>query len=233
MVALCRTMDVLPASDPHYAEYLQTFQQMSAALTPLQRADGFWNVNLAYTNDYPGPESSGTSCFVYGLAWGINHGYLATNDYLPAVIRGWDALSNAALHRTDDTTNGAGFLGYEQDAGDEPASGQPVTYTSVPTFTDFGLGLFLLAGTEVYPLSSTPGITMAAPVLSGNQLQLDFTVISSQTNGAFQLLQTAQLGGNWTPNTAATLTTNIAGLSYSFTTTNNLAAQFYQVLLAN
>src|SRR5208337_566528 len=56
----------------------------------VQRPDGFWNVNLAYANDYPGPESSGTACFTYGMAWGINRGYLDTNTYLPAVIKGWN-----------------------------------------------------------------------------------------------------------------------------------------------
>ena len=228
-VALCRTMDVLPVSDPHYAEYLQTFTNMAAALKTAQRADGFWNVNLAYTNDYPGPESSGTSCFVYGMAWGINHGYLATNDYLPSVIRGWDALSKGALHRTADTANGAGFLGYEQDAGDKPADDQPVTYTSVPNFTDFGLGLFLLAGSEVYPLSSSPGIIMSPPVLAGGQVQLDFTVVSTVTNVPLNLLQCDTLGAGWTVNPTATLTTNVAGYSYCFTTPCNAATRFYRV----
>jgi len=232
-VALARTMDVLSTNDAHYAEYLQTFQQMAAAIKAVQRADGFWNVNLAYTNDYPGPESSGTAGFTYGMAWGINRGYLDTNTYLPAVIKGWDALSNGALHRSNDTTKGPGFLGYEQGSGSQPSDGQPVTYTSVPNFDDFGLGLFLLAGCQVYQLSSAPGITLAAPVLNGNQVQLNFMVISSQTNGTLQLLQTDQLGANWTTNTAATLTTNITGLSYCFTTTNNLSARFYQVLLAH
>ena len=102
----------------------------------------------------------------------------------------------------------------------------------MPNFDDFGLGLFLLAGCQVYQLSSAPGITLAAPVLNGNQVQLNFTVISSQTNGVLQMLQTDQLGANWTTNTAATLMTNIDGLSYCFTTTNNQSAQFYKVLLA-
>ena len=163
-VALARTMDVLPTNDPHYAEYLQTFQEMAAALKAVQRPDGFWNVNLAYTNDYPGPESSGTACFTYGLAWGINHGYLDTNTYLPAVINGWNALANGALHHSAGADNG--FLGYEQGSGSKPSDSQPVTYTSVPDFDDFGLGLFLLAGSQVYQLSSTPGITLAAPVLT-------------------------------------------------------------------
>jgi rhamnogalacturonyl hydrolase YesR len=229
LVALARTMEVLPTDDAHFSEYLQTFQEMAAALKAVQRPDGFWNVNLAYANDYPGPESSGTACFTYGMAWGINHGYLDRSNYLPAVINGWNALANGALHRSNDTTNGAGFLGYEQGSGSKPSDSQPVTYTSVPNFDDFGLGLFLLAGSQVYPLSSQAGITLAAPLFKSGRLQLDFTVVSSLTNATMNLLQTAQLGNGWTTNGAAILTTNISGSSYRFTTTNNAAAGFYRI----
>ena len=156
-------MEVLPTNDLHYAEYLQTFTNMAAALKAVQRSDGFWNVNLGYTNDYPGPESSGTACFTYGLAWGINHGYLDTNTYLPAVINGWNALAVGALHHSTGADNG--FLGYVQCTGSKPSDGQPVTYTSVPDFDDFGLGLFLLAGSQIYQLSSPPGIVLATPVI--------------------------------------------------------------------
>jgi rhamnogalacturonyl hydrolase YesR len=226
-VALARTMEVLPTNDLHYAEYLQTFTDMAAALKAVQRSDGFWNVNLGYTNDYPGPESSGTASFTYGLAWGINHGYLDTNTYLPAVINGWNALAVGALHHSTGADNG--FLGYIQGSGSKPADHQPVTYTSVPDFDDFGLGLFLLAGSQIYQLSSPPGIVLATPVLTGNQVQLNFTVISSLTNATFTLLQTGQLGTGWTTNTTATLTTNVPGISYRFTTTNNNAAPFYRI----
>ena len=229
--ALARTMDVLPTNDLHYAEYLQTFQQMAAALKAVQRADGFWNVNLGYTNDYPGPESSGTACFTYGFAWGIHHGYLDRTTYLPAAIAGWNALATGALHHSAGADNG--FLGYVQGTGSKPSEGQPVTYTNAPNFDDFCLGLFLLAGSEVYQLSSAPGITLATPVVTGNQVQMDFTVISSRTNGSFNLLQTSQLGAGWTTNAAATLTTNLSGISYRYLITNNAAARFYRVQLGS
>ncbi|MGA2221094.1 MAG: glycoside hydrolase family 88 protein [Verrucomicrobiia bacterium] len=156
-VALARTMDVLPTNDAHYAEYRQTFQDMAVALKAVQRADGFWNVNLGYTNDYPGPETSGTAMFTYGLAWGINKGYLNINTYLPTVINGWNALATGALHH--DAGTNSGFLGYVQDTGSKPADGQPVTYDKAPTFEDYGLGAFLLAGSQVYALNALPVIT--------------------------------------------------------------------------
>ena len=212
-VALGRTMDVLPTNDPHYTEYLQTFHDMAAAIKAVQRADGFWNVNLAYTNDYPGPESSGTACFVYGMAWGINKGYLAPAIICPpSSADGTRWPTAAASHHRH--RHGAGFLGYEQGAAAQPSNGQPVTYTSVPNFDDFGLGLFLLAGSEVYSSVPRQASQWPSPVLNGNQLRLNFTVISSLTNATINLLQTSQLGGNWTTNTSATLSTNLAGKSY-------------------
>jgi hypothetical protein len=163
------------------------------------------------------------------MAWGINHGCLDTNTYLPAVINGWNALTVGALHHSTGTDNG--FLGYEQSTGSKPADGQPVTYTRVANFDDFGLGLFLLAGSEIYRLSSSPGIILATPVLNGNQVQLNCTVISSATNIALRLLQTGQLGTGWSTNATATLTTNVLGISYCFTAANNVAAQFYRIQL--
>ena len=45
-----------------------------------------------------------------------------------------------------------GFLGYVQGTGKEPKDGQPLSFDKVPNFTDFGLGCFLLAGSEVYKM---------------------------------------------------------------------------------
>lgn len=145
IAALARTLDVLPADDPHYAEYLKTFKEMSAALLALQRDDGFWNVSLADPNDFGGPETTGTSLFVFGMAWGINKGHLPADTYLPATLKAWNAITSKALHPD-------GFLGYVQGTGDKPSDGQPVTYDSKTDFDDYGLGCFLLAGSEVHTL---------------------------------------------------------------------------------
>jgi hypothetical protein len=70
---------------------------------------------------------------------------------------------------------------------------------------------------------------LSQPVLTNNQVQLNFTVISSLTNVLLNLLQTDQLGTGWTTDTTATLTTNIAGISYRFTTPNSAATRFYRI----
>lgn len=144
--ALVRVLDVLPEDDIHREEYIQTFQEMAPALLAVQRSDGFWNVSLHDPDHYGGPETSGTAFFTYGMAWGIRKGFLDADTYLPIAIKGWNALSNNALHDN-------GFLGYVQGTGKQPSDGQPVSYDSVPNYEDYALGAFLLAGSEMAKLS--------------------------------------------------------------------------------
>ena len=146
LVALIRVMDETPTTDRHFKQYLRDFRAMCKALKGCQREDGFWNASLADPAHFGGPETTGTSLFVAGMAWGIRHGYLSEKDYLPVVARGWNALHEHALHA--DT----GFLGFVQGTGSDPSAGQPVTYDKVPDFEDYGLGCYLLAGSEVYRL---------------------------------------------------------------------------------
>lgn len=145
--ALVRVLDILPKDAPHRDQYLNDFKAMAKALAPLQRKDGFWNVSLHDPAHFGGKETSGTSLFVYGMTWGINNGYLDAKKYRPVTIRGWNALMKEAVH-----TNGS--LGYVQGTGKEPKDGQPVNYTTIPDFEDYGLGCFLLAGSEMYKLST-------------------------------------------------------------------------------
>jgi hypothetical protein len=48
-----------------------------------------------------------------------------------------------------------GALGYVQDMGREPKDGQPVGYDKMPDYEDFGLGCFLLAGSEMFKLQKS------------------------------------------------------------------------------
>jgi unsaturated rhamnogalacturonyl hydrolase len=145
LMALARVLAILPANQLHRDVYREDFRTMAQALAPLQRDDGFWNASLVDPEHFGGPETSGTAMFVYGLAYGLNAGLLDEASFLPAVSRGWGALSVGAL-RPD------GSLGYVQSTGADPEAGQPVTYESRPDFEDFALGAFLLAGTEVMKL---------------------------------------------------------------------------------
>ncbi|HEX8461859.1 MAG TPA: glycoside hydrolase family 88 protein [Segetibacter sp.] len=143
VAALVKTLQALPKTDRHYNEYLQDYKDMCAALIPIQRADGFWNVSLHDSTHFGGKETSGTALFTYGFAWGINNGILEKKIYKPLIAKAWNAMVKESVHSN-------GFLGWVQGTGKEPKDGQPVSYTSKPDFEDYGLGCFLLAGSEVY-----------------------------------------------------------------------------------
>ncbi len=128
----------------HQRRLQKDFRLMSRALIRCQRTDGFWNVSLLCPTNYGGPELTGTSLFLYGLSWGINHGLIKARTYLPACHRAWSAMQQS-VHPN-------GFLGYVQGTGKEPSSAQPVTFDRAPDFEDYGLGCFLLGATEYYLL---------------------------------------------------------------------------------
>jgi len=145
VAALVRVLEIIPENEAHRDEYLKTYHEMIKALVPIQRTDGFWNVSLHDATHFGGKETSGTALFVYGMAWGVNQGILDKATYLPIITKAWNAMTKDAVQKN-------GFIGYMQGTGKEPKDGQPVSYTSVPDFEDYGLGCFLLAGTEVYKL---------------------------------------------------------------------------------
>jgi rhamnogalacturonyl hydrolase YesR len=135
--ALAKILSVLPKSDPHYQEYFSTFTTMAQALAARQQPGGYWNSDLGGT-DYAGPESSGTSFFLYGFAWGLNNGILDQNTYLPVVLNAWNFLANTAIQ-----TSPPGLLGYVQPSGSAPGA------TTATTTEDFGVGAFLLAARQM------------------------------------------------------------------------------------
>ncbi|EDY44077.2 glycosyl hydrolase, family 88 [Streptomyces sp. SPB074] len=139
-----KTLKALPAGHTNAAEYRDTLRRLITALAPLQRTDGFWNVNLADPAHYPGPESSGTSFFAYGTAYAVASGLVDRATHLPMAARAWNGLVATAVHPN-------GTLGYVQRVGDRPDSSQPVTYD---TTADFAVGGFLLAGTELATLTT-------------------------------------------------------------------------------
>lgn len=146
IAAVARVLEQNPPNEKHKKEYAKMLKSMSEALVKVQREDGFWNVSLHDASNFGGPETSGTAFFVYGMAWGINNGYLKKAKYQPVVLKAWNAMCEKALHPN-------GFLGYMQGTGKEPSSSQPVGYDVVPNFEDYGLGAFLLAGAEIYKMS--------------------------------------------------------------------------------
>ena len=143
--ALVRCMDVLSPKSKAYKKLKKDFLLMSAGLLKCQHEDGFWHASLVSDVDYPTPEMTGTALFLYGMSWGIQKGLLKENIYRPACDKAWKALESCV--------HSDGFLGWNQGTGKDPSAGQPVTFTSVPDFEDYGTGCFLLGASEYYKLA--------------------------------------------------------------------------------
>ena len=86
----------------------------------------------------PGPETSGTAFFCYGLLWGVNQGLLSAMDYAPVIEKAWKYLSETAVQSD-------GRVGYVQPIGERAIPGQTVDANSE---ANFGVGAFLLAACE-------------------------------------------------------------------------------------
>jgi len=142
--ALVRCMNQLDKKDKAYKELKKDFLMMSEGLKKCQREDGFWNPSLVSTN-YAMTETSGTALFLYGMSWGIRNGLLKAKDYREACDRAWAAMAKTSVHND-------GFLGWMQGTGKDPSDGQPLSYTRIPDFEDYGTGCFLLGATEYYKL---------------------------------------------------------------------------------
>ena len=144
--ALVRCMNLLQPKDKYYKQLKKDFLLMSAALKACQRPeDGLWNPSLVSYADYGGKEMTGTALFLYGMSWGIQKGLLKAADYKSVCDKAWEGLVRDCVHPD-------GFLGWAQGTGKDPSAGQPLSYTKVPDFEDYGTGCFLLGGTEYYKL---------------------------------------------------------------------------------
>ena len=132
---LARTIDFIPDNDPKKPFYVTQLQQMSARLAQLQGADGLWHAGLLDPASYPLPEISGSALFVYGMAYGVNRGYIDAATYRPVIAKAWAGILKNIY--------ADGRLGGIQQTGAEPA------YYLPASSYNYGVGGFLLAAAEL------------------------------------------------------------------------------------
>lgn len=139
IAGLAEILKALPADDQEFRPfYEELYKEFAARLAQLQEKDGYWHASLLDPKSYPSPEASATGFIVYGLAYGINQGYLPANKYLPVVKKGWEALVKAVEDN--------GKLGWVQPVGADP---RKVTREMTELY---GSGAFLMSACEIYKL---------------------------------------------------------------------------------
>jgi len=140
MAGLVRVLQVMPANYPDRKKYVTQLQEMAKALAAVQGSDGLWRPGLLNADAYPLPEVSGSAFNTYALAWGIRNGILDRKTYMPVVQKAWAGLLK---HVYQD-----GRLGSIQ-----PIGASPDKFSATSSYV-FGVGAYLLAGSEIYKLSS-------------------------------------------------------------------------------
>ena len=138
MGGLVAILKDLPKNSTYRPFYEQLFRDMADKIAKCQDITGFWHASLLDPESFPNPETSSSAFFTYALAYGINAGLLDQGIYEPIVRQGWMALV-AAVHPD-------GKLGWVQPIGQDP---KEVTYSMTEVY---GVGAFLLAGTELLQL---------------------------------------------------------------------------------
>jgi len=135
---LTNIMNELDPKSEEYHYFQSIYNKMAKKLVEIQTPEGHWAMSLLGQEFYPTPETSGSSFYTYGLAWGINNGILDKETYLDAVVKGWNSMTG---HVSEE-----GYIGYVQPIGAEPGKAW-ADKTEL-----YGTGAFLSAGSEVYKL---------------------------------------------------------------------------------
>jgi unsaturated rhamnogalacturonyl hydrolase len=139
MAGLVRVLQYLPMNHPDRPRFERMFKEMAEKILTCQQPDGLWRASLLDPKSYPLKETSGSGFYTYALAWGVNQELLDRAKFEPAVHHAWTALV--------DCVEADGKLTHVQPIGADPKKFEEGS-TEI-----YGVGAFLLAGSEVYRLA--------------------------------------------------------------------------------
>jgi len=91
LLAQCELLDVLPEDHPARPEILATYRRHVQALAEFQSGAGLWHQMVDKPDSYL--ESSASAMFVYGIAHGINQGWINAATYGSVAQAGWLGLA--------------------------------------------------------------------------------------------------------------------------------------------
>jgi rhamnogalacturonyl hydrolase YesR len=134
-----RMLQYLPANHPDRPRFEQLFKDMAEKILTCQQPDGLWRASLLDPESYPLKETSGSGFFTYAFAWGVNQGLLDRAKFEPAIRKAWTALVGCV--------EADGKLTHVQ-----PIGADPKKFAEDSTEV-YGVGAFLLAGSEVYRMA--------------------------------------------------------------------------------
>ena len=139
LMAMAELLDVLPADHPQRQKVLDLFRAHAAGLIAVQGHAGLWHQLLDRPESYE--ETSASAMFVFGIAHGINRGWLDPLAFGPPASLGWNAVAKKvnARGQVEGTCVGTGM------------AWDPMFYMYRPVhvLAAHGYGPVLLAGAEM------------------------------------------------------------------------------------
>jgi len=138
LAGLAKVLQDMPETYVRQPFFVDKYTRLARAVAACQQPQGYWTRSMLDPEHAPGPETSGTAFFTYGLLWGVNNGYLSKKEFAPVIARAWRYLTETALQPS-------GKVGYVQPIGERAIPGQTVDQNSE---ANFGVGAFLLAACE-------------------------------------------------------------------------------------
>ena len=139
LAGLAKVLADMPQDYKNRPIFVQRFRELAEGVARVQRPDGYWSRSMLCEDDAPGPETSGTAFFCYGLTWGVNNGYLDHATFAPVIQKAWKYLSEKALQPD-------GSIGFVQPIGEKP---DPTKTVDAHSQAPFGTGAWLLAACEM------------------------------------------------------------------------------------
>jgi rhamnogalacturonyl hydrolase YesR len=138
-MAMAELLEVLPTDHPQRPKLLELFRAHAAGLIAVQGHAGLWHQLLDRPESYE--ETSASAMFVFGLARGINRGWLDSLAFGPPASLGWNAVAKKvnAKGQVEGTCVGTGM-------GWDPMF---YLYRPVHLLAAHGYGPVFLAGAEI------------------------------------------------------------------------------------
>lgn len=186
LAGLAKVLADMPKDYRNRPLFEKRYRELADAVVKSQQPEGYWTRSILDPEHAPGPETSGTAFFTYGLLWGINNGILKGEKYIRAAEKGWDYLSKTALQKSGD-------VGYVQPIGEKAIPGQVVDRNST---ADFGTGAFLLAACE-YVRFLEKESSADRKYWTDLAYQIAYPVLSNMSQGKLKENMLVEVSPNW------------------------------------
>lgn len=153
LMAMVELLEVLPVDHPGRPDLIAQLRAHAAGLARTQSGAGLWHQLLDRNDSYL--ETSASAMYAYGIARGVNRGWLDRRAYAPVAMLAWNGVSTKvnAAGEVEDVCVGTG-VGFD-----------PAFYYFRPRHVRaaHGYGPVLLAGAEIISmLRNGPPLTAGA-----------------------------------------------------------------------